>query len=122
MKKIVESGAGVIIYLKQEGRGIGLKHKIKAYKLQDEGLDTVEANQKLGFPPDMRDYGTGAQILKDLNVTKLRVMTNNPKKLVGLEGHGLEIAERIEIKTPINSENEKYLNTKVKKFGHLIDL
>ena len=96
--------------------------KIKAYKLQDEGLDTVEANQKLGFPPDMRDYGTGAQILKDLNVTKLRVMTNNPKKLVGLEGHGLEIAERIEIKTPINSENEKYLNTKVKKFGHLIDL
>ena len=121
MKKIVEVGSGIIIYLKQEGRGIGLKHKIQAYKLQDEGLDTVEANEKLGFPPDMRDYGTGAQILKDLGVTKLNVMTNNPKKLVGLEGHGLEIAERIKIKMPSAPENEKYLSTKAKKLGHIFD-
>ena len=121
MKKVVEAGCGIIIYLKQEGRGIGLKHKIKAYKLQDEGLDTVEANEKLGFPPDMRDYGTGAQILKDLGVTKLNVMTNNPKKLVGLEGHGLEISERIKIKMPTEPENEKYLSTKAKKLGHIFD-
>ena len=121
MKKIVEVGCGIIIYLKQEGRGIGLKHKIKAYKLQDEGLDTVEANEKLGFPPDMRDYGTGAQILKDLGVTKLNVMTNNPKKLVGLEGHGLEISERIKIKMPTEPENQKYLSTKAKKLGHIFD-
>ena len=121
MKKIVEVGCGIIIYLKQEGRGIGLKHKIKAYKLQDEGLDTVEANEKLGFPPDIRDYGTGAQILKDLGVTKLNVMTNNPKKLVGLVGHGLEISERIKIKMPTEPENEKYLSTKAKKLGHIFD-
>jgi len=121
MKKIVEDGSGIIIYLKQEGRGIGLKHKIKAYKLQDEGLDTVEANEKLGFPPDMRDYGTGAQILKDLGATTLNVMTNNPKKLVGLEGHGLEIAKRIKIKIPSAPENEKYLSTKAKKLGHIFD-
>ena len=121
MKKIVEDGCGIIIYLKQEGRGIGLKHKIKAYKLQDEGLDTVEANEKLGFPPDMRDYGTGAQILKDLGATTLNVMTNNPKKLVGLEGHGLEIAKRIKIKIPSAPENEKYLSTKAKKLGHIFD-
>ncbi len=121
MKKIVEDGSGIIIYLKQEGRGIGLKHKIKAYKLQDEGLDTVEANEKLGFPPDMRDYGTGAQILKDFGVTKLKIMTNNPKKLVGLEGHGLEIAKRIKIKMPSAPENEKYLSTKAKKLGHMFD-
>ena len=121
MKKIVEVGSGIIIYLKQEGRGIGLEHKIQAYKLQDEGLDTVEANEKLGFPPDMRDYGTGAQILKDLGITKLNIMTNNPKKLVGLEGHGLEIAERIKIKMPTAPENEKYLSTKAKKLGHLFD-
>ena len=121
MKKIVEAGSGIIIYLKQEGRGIGLKHKIQAYKLQDEGLDTVEANEKLGFPPDMRDYGTGAQILKDLGVTKLNVMTNNPKKLVGLEGHGLEICERIKITMPTEPENERYLSTKEKKLGHIFD-
>jgi len=122
MKTIVENGSGVIVYLKQEGRGIGLKHKIKAYKLQDEGLDTVEANQELGFPPDMRDYGTGAQILKDLKISKLRVMTNNPKKLVGLEGHGLKIEERVKINVSLNKENEKYLKTKAKKLGHIIDL
>tara|TARA_B100001057_G_scaffold252441_1_gene252702 strand:- start:36 stop:1232 length:1197 start_codon:yes stop_codon:yes gene_type:complete len=121
MKKIVEHGSGIIIYLKQEGRGIGLKHKIQAYKLQDEGFDTVEANEKLGFPPDMRDYGTGAQILKDLGVTKLNVMTNNPKKLVGLEGHGLKISERIKINMPTEPENEKYLSTKAKKLGHMFD-
>ena len=122
MKTIVENGSGVIVYLKQEGRGIGLKHKIKAYKLQDEGLDTVEANQELGFPPDMRDYGTGAQILKDLKISKLRVMTNNPKKLVGLEGHGLKIEERVKINVSLNKENEKYLKTKAKKLGHIIEL
>ena len=121
MKKIVEHGSGIIIYLKQEGRGIGLKHKIQAYKLQDEGFDTVEANEKLGFPPDMRDYGTGAQILKDLGVTKLNVMTNNPKKLVGLEGHGLKISKRIKINMPTEPENEKYLSTKAKKLGHMFD-
>ena len=121
IKKIVEHGSGIIIYLKQEGRGIGLKHKIQAYKLQDEGFDTVEANEKLGFPPDMRDYGTGAQILKDLGVTKLNVMTNNPKKLVGLEGHGLKISERIKINMPTEPENEKYLSTKAKKLGHMFD-
>ena len=103
-------------------RGIGLKHKIKAYKLQDEGLDTVEANQELGFPPDMRDYGTGAQILKDLNISRLRVMTNNPKKLIGLEGHGLKIDERVKINVSVNKENEKYLKTKAKKLGHIIEL
>ena len=122
MKTIVENGSGVIVYLKQEGRGIGLKHKIKAYKLQDEGLDTVEANQELGFPPDMRDYGTGAQILKDLKISRLRVMTNNPKKLVGLEGHGLQIDERVKINVLLNEENEKYLKTKAKKLGHIIEL
>ena len=122
MKTIVENGSGVIVYLKQEGRGIGLKHKIKAYKLQDQGLDTVEANQELGFPPDMRDYGTGAQILKDLKISKLRVMTNNPKKLVGLEGHGLKIEERVKINVSLNKENEKYLKTKAKKLGHIIEL
>ena len=122
MKTIVENGSGVIIYLKQEGRGIGLKHKIKAYKLQDEGLDTVEANQELGFPPDMRDYGTGAQILKDLSISRLRVMTNNPKKLIGLEGHGLKIDERVKINVSLNKENEKYLKTKAKKLGHIIEL
>ena len=121
IKKIVEHGSGIIIYLKQEGRGIGLKHKIQAYKLQDEGFDTVEANEKLGFPPDMRDYGTGAQILKDLGVTKLNVMTNNPKKLIGLEGHGLKISERIKINMPTEPENEKYLSTKAKKLGHMFD-
>ena len=122
MKTVVENGSGVIVYLKQEGRGIGLKHKIKAYKLQDEGLDTVEANKKLGFPPDMRDYGTGAQILKDLNISRLRVMTNNPKKLIGLEGHGLKIDERVKINVSLNKENKKYLKTKVQKLGHIIEL
>ena len=122
MKEIVINGSGVIIYLKQEGRGIGLKHKIKAYKLQEKGMDTVEANEKLGFPPDMRDYGVGAQILKDLGVKKLRVMTNNPKKLVGLEGHGIEITERVKMNIDANPDNQKYLSTKKTKMGHLLDL
>ncbi|MFL3008879.1 MAG: bifunctional 3,4-dihydroxy-2-butanone-4-phosphate synthase/GTP cyclohydrolase II [Candidatus Neomarinimicrobiota bacterium] len=122
MKAIVSNGSGAIIYLKQEGRGIGLKHKIKAYKLQESGLDTVEANVKLGFPPDMRDYGVGAQILKDLGIKKLKVITNNPKKLIGLEGHGLEITERVKIKTETKPENERYLSTKKSKLGHMLDL
>ena len=122
MKAIVEEGSGAIIYLKQEGRGIGLKHKIKAYKLQESGLDTVEANEELGFPPDMRDYGIGAQILKDLGIKKLKVITNNPKKLIGLEGHGIEISERVEMDINANPDNQKYLSTKKKKLGHMIDL
>jgi len=122
MKAIVEEGSGAIIYLKQEGRGIGLKHKIKAYKLQESGLDTVEANKELGFPPDMRDYGIGAQILKDLGIKKLKVMTNNPKKLIGLEGHGIEISERVKMDINANPDNQEYLSTKKKKLGHMIDL
>ncbi|MBF72318.1 MAG: bifunctional 3,4-dihydroxy-2-butanone-4-phosphate synthase/GTP cyclohydrolase II, partial [Flavobacteriales bacterium] len=100
----------------------GLKHKIKAYKLQEDGLDTVEANEKLGFPPDMRDYGVGAQILKDLGVKKLKIMTNNPKKLIGLEGHGLEITGRVKMNVSNNPENQKYLSTKKTKLGHMLDL
>ena len=122
MREIVKNGSGIIIYLKQEGRGIGLKHKIKAYKLQEDGLDTVEANEKLGFPPDMRDYGVGAQILKDLGVKKLKIMTNNPKKLIGLEGHGLEITGRVKMNVSNNPENQKYLSTKKTKLGHMLDL
>ena len=103
---LIESeGSGIVIYLRQEGRGIGLKHKIKAYKLQEEGLDTVEANEKLGFKPDLRDYGIGAQILKKLGAKKLTVLTNNPKKLIGLEGHGLEITSRRPIIVGENKNN-----------------
>ncbi len=119
---IENNGSGILVYLRQEGRGIGLKHKIKAYKLQEEGLDTVEANEKLGFGADLRDYGVGAQILKDLGATKLTVLTNNPKKLVGLEGHGLQITSRISIEVEANQENKNYLNTKKNKLGHLLDL
>ena len=122
MSTIEDNGSGILVYLRQEGRGIGLKHKIKAYKLQEEGLDTVEANEKLGFKPDLRDYGVGAQILKDLGATKLTVLTNNPKKLVGLQGHGLEITSRIPIQIEMNQENKKYLNTKKNKLGHLLNL
>jgi len=121
MQSINEKGSGIIVYLKQEGRGIGLKHKIKAYKLQEEGLDTVEANEKLGFKPDLRDYGVGAQILKNLGVTKITVLTNNPKKLIGLKGHGLEIISREPIEIIASEENKKYLNTKKNKLGHLLD-
>ena len=111
---------GAILYLRQEGRGIGLRHKIYAYKLQDEGMDTVEANEKLGFLPDLRDYGMGAQILSDLGVKKMRLLTNNPKKIIGLQGFDLEVVERIPIEIPPNPNNKKYLLTKRDKLGHLI--
>ena len=122
MEMISKEGKGVIVYLRQEGRGIGLVNKIKAYHLQDHGFDTVEANEKLGFPPDMRDFGIGAQILRDLGVKKMRLMTNNPRKLIGLEGYGLEIVERVPIITGVCQYNIGYLKTKKEKMGHLIEL
>ena len=121
MQMISNNKSGVIVYLKQEGRGIGLLHKIKAYRLQEGGLDTVEANEKLGFSADLRDYGVGAQILKDLGITNITIMTNNPKKLVGLEGHGLNIVSRIPIKIKPNQNNKEYLKTKKSKLGHILD-
>lgn len=121
MEMIRNEGKGVILYMKQEGRGIGLLNKLKAYELQDKGLDTVEANIKLGFKPDLRDYGIGAQILVDLGVRKMRLMTNNPKKIVGLEGYGLKVVERVPIETKPNERNLIYLKTKKKKLGHILD-
>ena len=121
MQMIANNKSGVIVYLKQEGRGIGLMHKIKAYRLQEGGLDTVEANEELGFSADLRDYGVGAQILKDLGITNITIMTNNPKKLVGLEGHGLNIVSRIPIKIKPNQNNKEYLETKKSKLGHILD-
>jgi 3,4-dihydroxy 2-butanone 4-phosphate synthase/GTP cyclohydrolase II len=120
MEKIGAEGAGVIVYLDQEGRGIGLLNKLKAYALQDAGADTVQANQKLGFAPDLRNYGIGAQILRDLGLSSIRVMTNNPRKLVGLEGYGLEIVERIPLVTDPNHQNRAYLDAKRDKLGHLL--
>src|ERR1051326_2533596 len=117
---VEKEGTGVVLYMRQEGRGIGLSNKLKAYKLQDEGMDTVEANEKLGFRPDLRDYGIGAQILRDLGITKMRLMTNNPKKVVGLHGYGLEIVERVPLEAQSHELNEKYLKTKRDKMGHLI--
>ncbi len=121
MEKIEKEGRGVIIYMRQEGRGIGLANKLKAYALQDKGLDTVEANEKLGFKPDLREYGTGAQILRDLGLSQLRLITNNPRKIVGLEGYGLTVIERISITTPAHSHNAKYLQTKKEKLGHILN-
>ncbi len=117
---ISKEESGIIVYMRQEGRGIGLLNKIKAYKLQDLGRDTVEANEELGFKPDLRDYGIGAQILLDLGVKKMRLLTNNPKKIVGLKGYGLEIVERLPIEITPNPNNERYLKTKRDKLGHLI--
>jgi 3,4-dihydroxy 2-butanone 4-phosphate synthase/GTP cyclohydrolase II len=120
--RIEAEGLGVVLYMRQEGRGIGLANKIRAYDLQDQGLDTVEANIRLGFPPDLRDYGIGAQILADLGIKKIRLMTNNPKKIVGLEGYGLEIVERIPVEVPVNCQNAFYMQTKKDKMGHLLGM
>jgi len=120
MRMIEKDGNGVLLYLRQEGRGIGLKHKIRAYKLQDNGFDTVEANHELGFKADLREYGIGAQILKDLGVKKMRLITNNPQKIIGLSGYDLEVVERIPLIIPIKKHNKKYMQTKKDKMGHLI--
>ncbi|SDL88991.1 bifunctional 3,4-dihydroxy-2-butanone-4-phosphate synthase/GTP cyclohydrolase II [Halarsenatibacter silvermanii] len=120
LKMIEEEGEGVLLYMRQEGRGIGLANKIKAYDLQDQGLDTVEANIELGFPPDLRDYGIGAQIMLDLGLSSIKLITNNPKKLVGLEGYGLEVTERIPIEVDPKRENVCYLKTKKDKMGHYL--
>ena len=121
MEAIADAGVGVILYIRhQEGRGIGLLDKLHAYNLQDRGLDTVEANQALGHPADKRDYGIGSQILYDLGVRKIRLLTNNPKKIYGLEGFGLEVVERVAITIPSNPHNERYLQTKKDKLGHLL--
>ena len=120
LKMIDNAGAGVVVYLRQEGRGIGLINKLKAYSLQDLGLDTVEANEKLGFPADLRDYGMGAQMLNDLGVKKICLITNNPRKIAGLKGYGLEIVNRVPLLIEANAHNSGYLATKAKKLGHLL--
>jgi 3,4-dihydroxy 2-butanone 4-phosphate synthase/GTP cyclohydrolase II len=121
MAMVNKEGKGVILYMRQEGRGIGLANKLRAYELQDKGLDTVEANIKLGFKPDLRDYGIGAQILVDLGIRKMKLMTNNPKKIVGLEGYGLKVVERVPIESSPHEKNIIYLQTKKKKMGHMLD-
>ena len=122
MTMIEKEGSGVLLYIRQEGRGIGLVNKIKAYALQDQGMDTVEANEELGFKPDMRNYGIGAQILVDLGVRKMKLMTNNPKKMVGLDGYGLSIVEQVPIEVPTNIHNKCYLECKKLKMGHLLNV
>jgi len=119
MRMIAKEGNGVLLYIQQEGRGIGLVNKVRAYQLQDQGRDTVEANEELGFPPDLRDYGIGAQILADLGLHRIRLLTNNPKKIVGLKAYGLEIVERVPIEVPPNKRNLKYLRVKRDKLGHI---
>ncbi len=121
LKRIAEEGKGVLVYLRQEGRGIGLVNKIRAYALQDQGLDTVEANLALGFPPDLRDYGVGAQILYDLGVRRMRLLTNNPRKVKALSGYGIEIVERLPLRAGDNPHNERYLQAKKEKLGHWMD-
>jgi 3,4-dihydroxy 2-butanone 4-phosphate synthase/GTP cyclohydrolase II len=120
MKRISDEGSGVLLYMRQEGRGIGLAAKIAAYKLQEQGYDTMEANIKLGYPADLRDYGIGAQILYDLGVRSIRLMTNNPKKVIGLQGHNLEIVDQVPIRQDPNPHNQKYLDTKKEKMGHFL--
>jgi 3,4-dihydroxy 2-butanone 4-phosphate synthase / GTP cyclohydrolase II len=121
MEQINEAGEGVIVYLRQEGRGIGLANKLHAYRLQDQGFDTVEANEELGFPADKRDYGIGAQILRDLGIRKIRVMTNNPKKINRLAVYGLDVVEQVPVKIEPNPHNRRYLETKRTKLGHMLD-
>jgi 3,4-dihydroxy 2-butanone 4-phosphate synthase/GTP cyclohydrolase II len=122
LEAIAKEGRGVLLYMRQEGRGIGIHNKIKAYALQDQGMDTVEANVCLGFAPDLRDYGVGAQILTDLGIRDIRLLTNNPKKVISLDGHGLKVVQTVPIIVTPNPHNRHYLETKQKKMGHILEL